>query len=479
MRVIKSGKSNKSITANTNRNQYMNSYRQSGSYHNTNAKRDVWKVGGLPEQLSFADFYNMYRRGGFAKAGIMRPVERCWSTLPVISDGKRDDDAEPTQFEKDVKYLIEHHELFERLIGLDYRQRVGRYGGIVLIAKQRGANGTISATSKLEGLGVKSIVKLMPVFESQIVVNSDNQDIMSPDFGNPEFYDFRSDALGARNDANASYNLHPSRVFACGEGADDGSIYGVPFLEAAYNPLLDWEKVRVASAEGLYKNAKQRINVSINDDETAMAYLDEDTKDQFTQSVNDFGDGWDSALLTAGMDVKTLQSSIQDPTGNANLILQELVAAMGIPKTILIGFETGERSSTENSKVYNTDMMSRRNNFLSKMIKSFLQQLIDTKLLTPPTSGEINVEWDDLLASSDDEKLNNSDKMVTINQKSFQSGSGQIFTDEEIREIAGFDQNTDEEMDIMDDSGYDDLMDKEDVADDDQEEQAEDEDLQA
>ena len=50
-------------------------------------------------------------------------------------------------------------------------------------------------------------------------------------------------------------------------------------------------------------------------------------------------------------------------------------------------------------------MMSRRENALTHMITGFLQHLIDVGVIQAPDSGDIAVEWDDLLATSDEDKL--------------------------------------------------------------------------
>ena len=442
-------KQNKQISANSSR---VTPYARSnngryGLNPDANTKRDLWEVGGIPEYLNFDILYNTFRRSGLAKAGVMKPVERCWKTLPKITDGEFDENnnREKTDFEKDLEYLIEEHDIFNRFIGLDYRQRVGRYGGIVIVAKEDSSTNP-SSKKELKGLGVKSIVKLMPVFESQIKVVDDIDDITSPDFGNPRSYNFQSNATGSRNTSGVSLDLHPSRVFAFGEGADDGTIYGKSCLEPSINALWDWEKIRISAAEGYYKNSKQRFAMSIKDTETAGSFLNTENKAIFDKNVDDFGKGWDSTLLLSGMDVVAMQSSITDPTGPANMCMQEIVSGFNIPKTILIGFETGERSSTENSQVFDEDMMSRRENTLSQMIRNFLYHLINQGLMSPP-SEKICVEWDDLLASSDNEKLDNATKMATINQTSYNAGSGHVFTEEEIREAAGFtneDINSDE-----------------------------------
>ena len=65
------------------------------------------------------------------------------------------------------------------------RQRVGRYGGLVIVARE--PQGTTSK-NRLNVNLTESLVKLIPVFESQIEVNEWDQDITSVDYGNPLYY---------------------------------------------------------------------------------------------------------------------------------------------------------------------------------------------------------------------------------------------------------------------------------------------------
>ena len=44
-----------------------------GGYHKADTKRDMWTVGGLPDQVTFDMSWNMFRRSGLGRAVIMRP----------------------------------------------------------------------------------------------------------------------------------------------------------------------------------------------------------------------------------------------------------------------------------------------------------------------------------------------------------------------------------------------------------------------
>lgn len=409
---------------------------------NPSTKRDIWCVGGFPENPSFFDFYTYYKRNGIANAVVKRKVDRCWITYPKIFDGEaKEGNYIKTKFEKEIDVLVENYDLFEKLSNLDECQRVGAYGGLLIIAaEEQNQNGT--KKSPIDPLvvrgGVNALKNLKPCFEAQIIPNTVCDDIQSERFGYPETYNYISSGTGTSiSKQSVSMNIHHSRCFVFSENAMDG-IDGDSCLKAVLNPMMDLEKTRTSSSEGYYRNAKQRMTLTYNDDQTYSNMNDPEKERAFYENLNDFEDGFDSTLLVGGMTASSIQSSISDPSGTANIAYEEIVAGSGIPKTILTGFETGERSSTENSATFNRNMQSRRNKTLSKMIIDFLRHLIDIGILSEPQNGFITCEWDSLDDATDSEKLDLGVKMTTINQSDYNAGGIGVFSREEIRGAAGY-----------------------------------------
>lgn len=413
-------------------------------------KRDLYTVAGFPEELAFDNFYAQFRRNGFAKAAVMRPPQKCWSTSPKIYDfkGKGEPVEVDTPFMQDINYLIEELDLFKWLYALDYRQRVGRYGGIVIVAKEKTGKKSIDEL-KVTG-GVRGIVAFRPVFEGQIEHNDTDYDLSSANYGNPLTYIFKPNnaSTSTKSASQGMATLHKSRVFVCAEGADDGSIFGTSCLEAGFNSMMDLFKIQVASAEGFFKNAKQRIHVNIKDEAVASLILnpESDESKDFNKALTELANGFDNEFLTAGMELKVLQSSLTDPTGAANIALQGFCVAVDIPKTILIGMETGELSSSENKSSYNDTMNSRRENFCVKMIIDFINHLIDIGAVRKPTHG-IHIYFDDLNTATDGEKFDLASKMTDMNEKSIRSGTGEVFSPDEIREVAGYEKMFSDDID--------------------------------
>lgn len=420
-------------------------FRLSGGYHFADQKRDVWGVAGYPDKVNFDMHWNMAARFGIASAGIHRIVDKCWHTPPTISDGEFVEGKAPTEFEQDLKILIDKYNLFSRLKGVDWRQRVGRYAGILPIVRELTKTDPSTPMPKL--LGLSALIKLVPVHESEIDVTDIglNDDLNSEEFGNPIHYNFRQQVNGDRNPVtNSQFIIHPTRVFVTAEGADDSSIFGIPANEAGYNDLLDMEKVRAAAAEGLFKNAKQRVVYNVDDAQVAgVLTTDQEKRDQWNEANDDFHSGFDASQMLYGMKAETLQSTIADPTAPFTIALNSYCAHLNIPATILIGQQTGRLASDEDQSEWANAAQSRCENYLTHSVRSFLDYMIERGLMRPPTD-EIVITWPDFSEPNTSDKMALSKSMAEVNKLQYDSGRGeQVFSSEEIRAAGGHDEESD------------------------------------
>ena len=423
-------------------------YRLTGGYHNADTKRDVYEVAGYPDHVDFNMHWNIFNRFGIANAGIMRIVNKCWQEHPIVSDGEVKKDRPLTPFEQDLKYLVDKLQLWPRMKGLDKRQRVGRYAGLIPIAKEQQPNKSNLPMSNLGS--VKAIMKLVPVYESQIDVTDvgTNSDLNDINYGMPEYYNFRQDVDGDRNPiTNDELQLHPSRVFVYAEGSDDGSIFGVPANEAGYNDLLDMEKVRASGAEGLFKNAKQRTVVNINNKDVTNAMMNNpDNKEKWDTAVSDFSSGFDSMLTTHGMDVQTLNSTLADPTNPWTIALNSYAASHNIPATILVGQQTGRLASDEDQSAWSEVAKSRCENDLTPMLISFFDYMIEIGAMRP-YGEDLKITWPDFSEPSSSDKLGLAKTMQDVNKISFDTRSDPIFSADEIRLAGGYEVDVEGDID--------------------------------
>lgn len=439
-RHFKQNQRKKQLQNNSNRSSNRSSllgYDLLGTYHNANSNIDYWDAAGYPKKLNFSMLWNMQDRFGIAHAGIHKIVNKCWQSSPIITDGENDGERELTKFEQDIKILIDKHDLFSRLKGVDWRQRVGRYAAILPIIKEISPGKSDEEITKV--IGIQALVKLVPKFESEVDVTDSgtNTDITSIDYGMPSSYNLREDVTGDRNPiTNQQIKLHPSRVFIFAEGADDGSIFGIPANEAGFNALMDLEIICASGQTGIRKNAKQRFISSIKDGQVANALKDTTLKAAYDKNVDEFNRGDSPNLTVYGMDITTLQSSLADPTNAFTNSLNVYAASIETPASELVGVQMNKQASIGNETAFNETAASRRTNYLTPSIIAFLKYFIKIGVVSAP-NNEILITWEDLQEDSPSEKLDLSVKMTTINKNAFDSGRSEIFTIEEVRKIAG------------------------------------------
>jgi hypothetical protein len=258
---------------------------------------------------------------------------------------------------------------------------------------------------------------------------------MNDNYGQPVLLEYRENVAGSRNEEVASsITIHASRIIFAAEGADNGWIYGIPALESVFNSILDLRKVSGGGAEGFYKNASQTTVLGVDDMESALA--NSGKLQEFAEQYDEFvRSRMRRAMWTPGMTAQTLESNLITPEMFYNVCLQDVAAGSGIPSNFLVGKQTGRLASEDDSRNFLTDMMSRRHVYCSDLVERTLEWLMRYNVIN---RAEYEIEWDDLLARSDNEKIESAEKMTTINEKAFKSGMAPIFSDEEIRAAAGY-----------------------------------------
>lgn len=416
----------------------------SGTNFTGDTLHDIAADFGYPSVLTFRHMWNMYRRFGLAKNVVELPVETTWLTPPELEGVK------PAE----LKELAERLDFWQRLKGLDTRQRVGRYAGLFIRVRD-GKHPREPIEGKVAGLG--AVVGLVPMYEGQLKVLQTVDDPMADDYGMPAMYQFDGSAPGSRNEKQAqSFEVHPSRVIIAAEGADNGSIYGVPALESCYNSLMDLRKIIGGGAEGFYKASAQSLVFSLKDVEKVGAIKEQ--LDEFNDKANDFmRNRHRRAMWAPGMDVDVLAPSMSDPKGPFECALNDVGAASKIPATILIGQQTGRLASQEDSRNFLSTINARRETYATELVRDVVTRLRQIGALS---AGSLEVVWDDLLAVSDSEKLGNAEKLAGINEKQFRSGGEVPFSGGDIREAAGYEPEelpdpTDDEGEALDDGPQD------------------------
>ena len=412
-------------------------YELVGGYHAADRKRNIWDQAGYPELVIPEMLWNMSRRNGLARGIIELKVGETWQDDPIVYDGDEDPKRRkenPTEFEKALDKWADEWELWSRLEGADKRQKVMRYSGLIIFAREPEEAQSTDQLQKLAG--PEAVTKLMPVFESEIEVNEAIQDPSSPDYGQPRHYHFRSETTGSRNTwIENDFILHPSRVIPFAEGADDGSIYGVPEFESYFNALLDLEKVRMAGAEGLFKNASQKI--SINLDPKLTQGLTDDDQDAFDENIDEYSKNMNPALVLAGAEAKTMQSNMSDPKEYSQLAYNEVAAGSELPLTIIIGMQTGRLASDEDQTQKQIVIQKRQKKWATPMVKKTVKHLIKYNALPQLSNGKLTVCWPDITEPSFKDKVDAVDKMMSTNEKAVKAQQSSVYSTEFMQEFAG------------------------------------------
>lgn len=418
--------------------------------HGDTKHTKAWCDYGYPEALTFEHHYQMYKRFGIAKAGIEMTIDQCWSEPPTVHQASDKVEAENrsdrNDWEREFDALAKKHRLWQMLRAADIRQSIYQYGGLVV--QVRGTGDQIDWKKPLDKISADNIVKLIPVFQSQLKPSDYDNNRNSERYGLPKSYLLDESRLSDNREEEhrtSSVEIHHSRVIVFAEGADDGSIYGVPANEAGFNALITLEKIIGAGGEGFWKNAAMKMAFN-----TDLDLPDAEELDDIDEAIADFVQGLDNHLITGSLKPTVLQASLASPKEHFAAALGEYSASVKTPAKKLIGTQTGVLAADEDTAQWGAYCMSRAKNWCGEgMVRQFINWLIAHGVLP---RREFVIEWKDLLAPSDDDKVSIIQKMADINQKSLGGAEGlPVFTNAEMRAIMGFDPLSDSDFEVVGD----------------------------
>lgn len=426
-----------------------------GLFGGIDAKRpDAWTAYGYKAELTFDDFRRAYDRGGAGHGAVHRLLDRCWQANPRIKEPAADKE---TPWEIGVVATLTAIKGFQKLRDLDRRNLIGRYAALIY----RVADGQLL---KQPLARATKLVDLVPVYEDQIRVTKWDDDQTSVRFALPVMYEYRS-RPPARTDTQAQpeqwVEVHWTRVQVLAEGSVGDMFDGVPLLKAGFNNLVDLEKIGGGSAESFLKNSARTMVFEYDPAATVAAIPATDTspaqsvREAHESQARKLNRNQDSSIVMQGGKASTLQTTISDPSGAFNLAANLFAASVQMPMTILFGAQTGRLASDEDKADMIARCKSRQQNDLTPMLVELVSRLQAAGVLP---AGAFEVEWPDMAAPSDDERLKNSDTMASINQKAFQGGMTGIFGINEIRAAAGYEPQTEPvlpELDVPAEPGVD------------------------
>jgi len=410
----------------------------------------LYRVFGLPEQLTFQAKKNLYDRNGFVKGAIDKLCGKVWQDNPEIVEGSGEEakDRKETQAEKEFAAFAKRTKLWRCFAMADKYRMVGNYSALIL----RIADGK-DWSLPVDGLTPDKIVGFYPVWEDQLKVSSTDTDRMSDTYGEPLLWTYHEpvildESMNTRVKP-VDITIHRDRVFYLGDVFTDGlsSEGGNNLLASAYNSAFALFKLNQSGAEGFAKNSMRQIHANFDKDADmrkvaqALGVKVEEIGDAFQSMGEDLNTFLDAFTVTQGVDMTALSVSMPQIAEFAQWNMNEFCAALGgIPSTELTGTLTGDRASSENGKVMAMLAGGRRNQVLNNDILDFVAYM---QGLGCWAGKEFDISWPDLLVPSPLEKVQLAGAMADANAKSL-TGAGLLFDANEMRVAGGYEPDADD-----------------------------------
>jgi len=397
---------------------------------------------GYPDRVEFETAFEAYNRYPLARAAVDKTVGKSWETNPLLQEYQRDGTKAGTQKETkpeaDIRQRFGDLRIWQHMAECDRRSLVGAYSGLIL--RFADSQPFKAPVTRVPG-GLDGLVEVIPAWEGQLTVSEWDTDEASNTYGQPKMFQYAESAVGQQKQPR-TFEIHPDRVIIVSR---DGTLNGRSALEPGYNALLDMEKIRGGGGEGFWKNAKSGLSLEIEKDAKiedmarVMGVPVQDVVDKIDEQVESFNKGFDKSLMMQGIKAVPIQVQLPSPEHFFAIALQSFAATFSCPLKILVGAQTGERASTEDSEEWARVNMARRTNELIPAIMAFVNRLERFGILP---QKDWHLDWTDLTESSMGEKIDRADKMASVNQK---MGGEIVFTGDDIRGVVGMEPLSDAE----------------------------------
>ncbi len=184
--------------------------------------------------------------------------------------------------------------------------------------------------------------------------------------------------------------VHWTRVIHVADNLLDNETYGVPRLEPVYNDVLNLNKVYGAAGEGYYKGAFPGHSFETHPSMGADVNVDIDNlRDMYEEYQN----GLQRGIFTAGLTVKTLEPQVVDPTNHINRYLEAICVYLECPKRVFMGSERGELASSQDAMQHRGKIKQRQQRYVTpRMIVPLFNRLIWIGCLPKPTES-YKIRW--------------------------------------------------------------------------------------
>lgn len=392
----------------------------------------AWSIYGYAQDVTFDLLMTAYNRGGAGHGAVHRLLDGCWQSIPRIKSPASDKE---TPWEIKTTKLLTSVKAWAKLRDLDRRNMVGRYAALIYrVGDGKALRYPMERAQRL--------VDLVPVYEDQIKVTGWNTDMSSEAYGMPTMYQYRTrpvQDVDTQGRPDTWVDVHPSRVQILAEGSVGDMFDGVPLLKAGFNALVDIEKISGGSAESYLKNSARALTFEYDKDASPSVLNADGTQGSVREAhesqVRKLNNNTDAAIVTQGAKAGVLQTHTSDPTGAFQLAANLFSASVQIPFTVLFGQQTGRLASDEDKADMQARCKSRQASELTPMIEEFVRRMQAAGIIE---AGEFEVEWPDIAAPSDKEKLESLKAMTAAMKEAFGAGLQDLFDVNELRAVAGY-----------------------------------------
>ncbi len=417
-----------------------------------NGRRDVYGVLGYDEDITTDQYRDLYKRGGIAGRALDAVAKAVWR-----GDGELVEDENPeteTAFETEWYALNDRLKVWSTMQRLHILASLGSFSVLLL-----GAPG--DWTQELpKATGPKDLKYIQPfgggvqnesrgqrssqamTFGSDVSVDSYDENVKSPRFGQPIAYMLRRTDITS---PELTRPVHWTRVIHVpSEGFLDDAVFGPPALEGVWNYFQDLYKVVGGGAETSWLAGYPGMHLDMDKDMEWSSPTDRDAQiEAMKVKAEEYKHQLTRWLQTRGVDVKMLQGKPIDFSANAKTLLSLIAGTRGIPQRILTGSERGELASTQDKQNWDDIVDDCRTSYAHPIIlRPFIERLIDYNYMPKPKQWE--PAWPQTSGMSTTEKLQGAETMAKLNDH------GEIVvTGNEVREFLDMEPLTDEELDAI------------------------------
>ena len=368
-------------------------------------KRNIFKTAGYVKegQEKFEDYWSLYQRGDIAGRIVDMAPNTTWKHAPEVKQGypEKEDPPDESAFEDDFNALQKRLRLWHRLNRADRLSRIGRYG--VILIGVRGVGDDRELAQPLGQLnGPDDVIYLSVFHEKDAKIETWVKDTGDERFGFPETYKLRlSEGVPGFPDTEAI--VHHSRIIHVAEDPLDNEVFGRPVLKRALNRLFDLEKVAAATAEAYWQLADKILTGKVDQD---VDFKEEEIL-ELGERLEEIIHSLRRQFVGKGIELDWLDSQPPNPGQAADLYFMLIAAAVGIPKRILFGTETGERASEQDERAWHGVVSERQEHHAEpNLLRSLVDRLVSHGALPDPGEYGYEVYWPPLKEESDSERSN-------------------------------------------------------------------------